>query len=85
MKQDIQLSTGRIVSHRPYLSAGEPNGATEAYMQDGGEMSDAEWAEYVRLSAPAPKRKPTWQDIKTAQTHIGIDLAVPGQDRAVKA
>jgi len=60
MKPNIQLSNGRIVTHRPY-----DNGATEAFMQDGGEMSDAEWAEYVRLTAPAPKRKPSRQDIKT--------------------
>lgn len=85
MKQDITLSTGRIVSHRPYLSAGEPNGATEAYMLDGGEMSNAEWAEYMRLSAPVPKRKPTWAEVKASRAHIGFDLAVPGTDRSIKA
>jgi len=50
MRPDVTLSNGRIVSHKPYLSAGKPNGATEAYMQDGGNMSDEEWKEYVSLS-----------------------------------
>ena len=51
MKQrpPITLSTGRIVLHRPYLSNGEPNGATEAYLQDGSEMTDDEWAEYCSI------------------------------------
>lgn len=63
MKQDIQLSTGRIVSHRPYLTSG----ATEAYIVGGGEMTNDEWSEYTRLNAPVPKRKVTWQDIKALQ------------------
>ena len=49
MRPDVTLSNGRIVCHRPYLSAGKPNGATEAYMQDGGNMTDAEWTEYCAL------------------------------------
>jgi hypothetical protein len=49
MRPDVTLSNGRIVSHKPYLSAGKPNGATEAYMQDGGNMSNEEWKEYVSL------------------------------------
>ena len=47
-KSDFVLSTGRTVSHRPYLSNGEPNGATEAFIVEGGEMTDAEWAEYCQ-------------------------------------
>ena len=67
MKQDIKLSTGRTVSHRPYLIAGKPNGATEAYIVGGGEMTNDEWSEYTRLNAPVPKRKLTWKDIKALQ------------------
>jgi hypothetical protein len=46
---DITLSNGRVVTHKPYLSGGVPNGAAEAFMLDNGEMSDAEWSEYVKL------------------------------------
>lgn len=48
-KPDIVLSTGRVVSHRPYLSNGEANGATEAYIKDGGEMTNEEWIEYCQI------------------------------------
>ena len=44
MKKDIVLSTGRVVSHRPY-----GNGATEAYIVGGGEMTNAEWIEYCTI------------------------------------
>lgn len=64
MKKDFHLSTGRIVSHRPYLTAG----VTEAYIVGGGEMTDAEWSEYARLTAPVPKPKLTWKDIKALKT-----------------
>ena len=65
MRSNVTLSNGRIVAHRPYLSAGVPNGATEAYMIDGVEMNDAEWREYCLLTAPpAPPKKPTWAEIK---------------------
>lgn len=64
MKQDIKLSNGRIVSHRPYLSANIPNGATEAFMQDGGNMSDSEWVEYCNITMPKPAKKITWDEIK---------------------
>ena len=67
MKRDITLSNGRIVSHKPYLSAGKPNGATEAYMQDGGSMSDSEWSEYCLLTIPKPAKKLTWAEIKALQ------------------
>ena len=60
MRKDITLSTGRIVSHKPYLSAGVPNGATEAFilqkMTINGvtfevhkEMTEEEWREYVSI------------------------------------
>lgn len=35
-KPDIVLSTGAIVRHRPYLSHGLPNGATDAYILENG-------------------------------------------------
>ena len=66
-KPNITLSTGRIVAHRPYLSNGHPNGATEAYLLDGDVMTDSEWEEYVRITMPKPKaKKPTWAEIKGA-------------------
>ena len=49
MRKDIELSTGRIVSHRPYLSNGEPNGAIEAFIVGGHEMTNEEWLEYVSI------------------------------------
>ena len=42
-EDDVILSSGRVVRHRP--SRFTP-GATEAYPADGGEMSRAEWNEY---------------------------------------
>ena len=64
MKPDIKLSTGRIVSHRPYLSNGEPNGAIEAFIVGGHEMTNEEWLEYANIfvgvkkcpSTPLPKK-----------------------------
>jgi len=56
MKTNITLSSGRIVAHRDYVHAGKPY-ATEAYMLDGGYMTDSEWAEYCQLTAPTPKAK----------------------------
>jgi hypothetical protein len=65
MRNNVTLSNGRIVAHRPYLSAGVPNGATEAYIMGGGEMTHTEWQEYCLLTAPpAPPKKPTWAEIK---------------------
>jgi len=64
MKSNVILSNGRVVAHRPYLSAGKPNGATEAFMLDGGEMSNSEWVECCKLTTPAPKKKLTWSEIK---------------------
>ena len=42
-KQDILLSTGAIVHHKPM-----ENGATEAYIQDR-EMTNEEWVEYCKI------------------------------------
>lgn len=65
-KPNITLSTGRIVAHRPCLSNGAPNGATEAYLIDGDVMTDAEWKEYVKLSTPIHREKKlSWAEIKT--------------------
>jgi hypothetical protein len=38
----MTLSTGRVV-----LNRGMRNGATEAYIADGSEMTHAEWEEYT--------------------------------------
>ena len=46
---DVILANGRIVAHKPYISGGKPNGATEAYMLDGGNMTNDEWSEYCSL------------------------------------
>lgn len=62
MKENITLSNGRIVAHKPY-----PNGATEAFMLDGKEMSNDEWIEYCKLTYPKSKVKLTWDEIKQAR------------------
>jgi hypothetical protein len=60
MRENVTLSTGRIVCHRPYLSAGEPNGATEAFIRESvtlngvtfsieKPMTNDEWREYCAL------------------------------------
>jgi len=38
---DVALSTGTVIKHRRM-----PNGAQEAFIERGGEMSSAEWEEY---------------------------------------
>ena len=52
MRENIILSTGRTIGHRPYLINGIPNGATEAFVIDGGEMTNAEWVEYCQIINP---------------------------------
>ena len=66
MKPNITLSSGRVIGHKPYLSNGLPNGATEAYVIGGGNMTDDEWHEYCHRMMPnaKPKAKPTWEQIK---------------------
>ena len=49
-KPDVTLSTGAVVKHRPYLSHGLPNGATEAYLSDDRPMTYAEFLEYDELT-----------------------------------
>jgi len=49
MRKNIILSTGRTIGHKPYLSNGKPNGAIEAYVIEGGEMTNAEWVEYCKI------------------------------------
>ena len=50
-KPNVTLSTGRVIGHRPYLSAGVPNGATEAYVvgDDNANMTNEEWTEYCAI------------------------------------
>jgi len=52
MRENIILSTGRTIGHRPYLINGQPNGATEAFVIDGDEMTNAEWVEYCQIINP---------------------------------
>ena len=59
MRQNITLSSGRTIGHKPYLINGIPNGATEAYVIDGGEMTDEEWIEYCNLTMPKQKTSET--------------------------
>ena len=59
MKPPVNLSTGRIVFHRP-----AQNGSTEAYLLSGECMTNAEWVEYCRLTAPPLAPKKTWAQIK---------------------
>ena len=60
MRKDIELSSGRIVSHKPYCSNGKPNGAIEAFILEKivisgvtfevhKEMSNLEWIEYSSI------------------------------------
>ena len=62
-KQPVNLSSGRVVFHRP-----AQNGATEAYLLNGECMTNTEWTEYCQLTAPkvAPVKR-TWAQIKTDQ------------------
>lgn len=49
MRKNIILSSGRVIGHRPYLSNGQPNGATEAFVIGGGYMINEEWIEYCKI------------------------------------
>jgi hypothetical protein len=49
-KPDVTLSTGAVVKHRPMLSGGLPNGATDAYLIDNRPMTYAEFLEYNELT-----------------------------------
>ena len=65
MKPPIYLSTGRIVFHRPH-----ENGSIEAYLLNNECMTDSEWTEYCKLTAPKPKPvKPTWAQIKAKEAN----------------
>ena len=49
MRKNITLSSGRTIGHRAYLINGVPNGATEAFVIEGGEMTNDEWSEYCKI------------------------------------
>jgi hypothetical protein len=49
MRKNIILSSGRTIGHRAYLINGVPNGATEAFVIEGGEMTNDEWIEYCKI------------------------------------
>ena len=56
-----QLANGRIITESVM-----DNGATLAEMEDGGDMNEREWLEYVRLilaKNSAPARTPAKQDL----------------------
>lgn len=40
----VLLSTGKVIVHHPF-----PNGAHEACVLGGGEMTDSEWIEYANV------------------------------------
>jgi len=52
LRDPLTLASGRVVLHLPLT-----NGAHEAVMQDGGDMSESEWDEYCQAmrvrNAPA--------------------------------
>ena len=48
-KPDITLSNGTAIKHRPMLSAGHPNGATDAYIEGERAMTEGEWLEYAAI------------------------------------
>ena len=63
MRENITLSTGRVVAHKPVTVAGEPTGAIEAFIlthyvisgvkiEKHSELTDAEWREYVSIINP---------------------------------
>jgi len=52
MRGNIILSTGKTIGHRPYIVNGVPNGATEAFVIEGGEMTNEEWIEYCQIISP---------------------------------
>lgn len=60
MRENITLSTGRVVAHKPQTIAGQPTGATEAFIlshyvisgvkiEKHSEMTNAEWQEYCGI------------------------------------
>ena len=49
MRKNITRSSGRTIGHRAYLINGVPNGATEAFVIEGGEMTNDEWLEYCKI------------------------------------
>jgi len=49
LRKNITLSSGRTIGHRAYLINGVPNGATEAFVIEGGEMTNDEWLEYCKI------------------------------------
>lgn len=60
MIENITLSTGRVVSHKPVIVAGEPTGVTEAFIlshyvicghkiEKHCEMTSKEWREYCAI------------------------------------
>ena len=60
MQENVTLSTGRVVAHKPVTYAGTPTGATEAFIlshyvisgikiEKHSPLTNEEWTEYVNI------------------------------------
>lgn len=65
-KPDFQLSTGRIVHHIPMA-----NGAWDATLTDGDEMTRAEWDEYCEHCANESRRCAELRRLREAVALLG--------------
>jgi hypothetical protein len=73
---NITLTNGRIVTHRPL------NGAQEAIMADGAEMSHGEWEDYcARVVGHTPKKQRFY---KTARATVASAFIAVGNFVAVR-
>jgi hypothetical protein len=75
MRGNIALSSGRTIEHSPM-----PNGATEANVVGGREMSDEEWGEYCRaIKAEAPTIGNTGKPM--AVWSVSLQVVTPSRPR----
>lgn len=71
-KSDVTLTNGRVVTHTRMA-----NGAHDAVMVDGGDMSHAEWEDYcARVVGYTPKKQRFY---KTARTTLACAAVAAGQ------
>ena len=60
MKLDnVTLTDGSVVIH--FTNA---QNQTEVTLEDGNELNDWQWLDYVKLTTPKPIKKLTWSEIK---------------------
>lgn len=79
-KEDVTLSTGRRVTHRPMT-----NGAHEAVMVDGPDtMSEAEWDDYCAIVKAQTEADRKARYFKTARTTIACAHIPAGEFVAVR-